>query len=407
MTKLSVTMFPAKNGDCFLITIGEVNRKHFLIDCGYSETYSHYLREELHSIAKKKENISLMVITHVDQDHILGAIAFLNDNNNKPFISISEIWHNSYRHLQFSKIMNDQIGEFEKKALEEEIALGNSFIAGLDKGLVKESDISLEQGSSLASLIYQGHYRWNASYGEKAVCRQNNKFVEIEGIKIWIVSPDEEKLGHLSNSWLEHLQNHKFNFKLTDDIIFDDAFEFYLLRKLDGTPVEENISTNRIIDLDIEKVINNCTNIVDTSTINGSSIAILIEYAGKKLLFLGDAHPNIICSNLKIIEEQGINIDNFDLVKLPHHGSIKNMTPELATLLKSDKYLISTNGYIHNHPDLEAIARIIRAQQNRQKEFIFNYPLEIAQLLLNKDWMFKYNYTVNIGDGTKPLVINL
>lgn len=37
-------MYPAENGDCFLISLGEENRKHILIDCGYADTYHNYLK---------------------------------------------------------------------------------------------------------------------------------------------------------------------------------------------------------------------------------------------------------------------------------------------------------------------------------------------------------------------------
>ncbi len=406
MAKLSVTMFPAKNGDCFLISIGESSKKHILIDSGYTQTYNLHLKKVLCSLAENGEQLSLFVITHVDQDHLLGAITFLSDNNTNRFIDITEIWYNSYRHLQFSKEKTKQIGRFERKALEEEVALGSSFISGAEENL-SDSDISVKQGSTLASLIYEGGYNWNKSFNGKAVSININTFVQIEGIKIWLLSPDEEKLQNLSNEWLSQLHSHKFNFKLSDEEIFDDAFEFYMLRKVEMAPDDVDISLCDGAGLDIDQFINKEQNAVDASTQNGSSIALFIEQDDKKLLFLGDAHPDIILSSLRGIKAQGVNTDHFDLVKLPHHGSAKNITPELAALLNADRYLISTNGDIHQHPDFEAMARIILAQPNEPKKFIFNYSTEIAQLLMNEKWMKKYRYTLHIGDGTRPLVIEL
>lgn len=50
--------------------------------------------------------IDLLIVTHIDNDHIGGVIELLKENgSNKDskIIEIKNIWHNSYRHLQFEK----------------------------------------------------------------------------------------------------------------------------------------------------------------------------------------------------------------------------------------------------------------------------------------------------------------
>lgn len=402
---ISVTMFPAKNGDCFLISFGEDVKKHILIDCGYAETYKRYLRKELISIAEKGEHISLFVITHVDQDHISGAIPLLRENNERKIIKISEIWHNSYRHLQFSKDKGGSIDPIEKKVLDEEIALGSTIIGNSEGGTL-DSEISIKQGSTLASLIYEGKYSWNKSFDGKAVSSSVKQFVEVNDMSMRILSPDKDKLNALSQDWLMHLQSYKYNFNFTDDQIFDDAFEFYMLGKPEFNIVDESISRGALNDLDQYSKMEQ--NEIDSSVINGSSIAFYAEYAGKKLLFLADSHPDIIFSNIVELDKLGLLKDSFDLVKISHHGSEKNITSELAHLIPSQKYLISTNGKTHGHPDIEAIARIITAdKKGKLKEFIFNYPTETAIALNNKEWMEKYNYSVTIADGDNPVIVEL
>ncbi|MDE9439754.1 MBL fold metallo-hydrolase [Staphylococcus xylosus] len=101
---INVKMYPAENGDCFLISFGEEKRKHILIDCGYADTYHNYLKEDLLKVKKRGEKINLFIVSHIDEDHILGAIAFIEDNNNSRFIEVEEVWYNCYRHLQVKKI---------------------------------------------------------------------------------------------------------------------------------------------------------------------------------------------------------------------------------------------------------------------------------------------------------------
>ena len=48
-----------------------------------------------------------------------------------------------------------------------------------------------------------------------------------------------------------------------------------------------------------------------------------------------------------------------DALKLSHHGSRQAHSKALLDLLDCPRYLVSTNGYSHCHPDREAIARTI------------------------------------------------
>ncbi|MGI2749702.1 hypothetical protein ACRS52_13655 [Bacillus cytotoxicus] len=154
MPNITVKMFPAKNGDCFLVSLGLDNKKHILIDCGYVETYRDYLKEELMKIASNGEAIDLMVITYIDQNHILGALVFLEENNEAPFIEIKEIWHNSYRHLQFEKENVEKITEQELTILNREVVLGSSFLQHqIGKSRIRDEEISAKQDTELLTYV--------------------------------------------------------------------------------------------------------------------------------------------------------------------------------------------------------------------------------------------------------------
>ncbi|PGC21567.1 hypothetical protein COM23_23190 [Bacillus wiedmannii] len=150
--------------------LGLDNKKHILIDCGYVKTYRDYLKEALMKIASNGEAIDLMVITHIDQEHILGALAFLE----VPFIEVKEIWYNSYRHLQFEKEKVEKITEQEFTILNREIVSGSSFLEHqiVGKG-IRDEGISEKQGSILEGLILEDGYPWNKSFGGKAVNYEN------------------------------------------------------------------------------------------------------------------------------------------------------------------------------------------------------------------------------------------
>lgn len=77
----------------------------------------------------------------------------------------------------------------------------------------------------------------------------------------------------------------------------------------------------------------------DKSITNGSSITLLIEGYGKKMLFSGDA----FASDLTKATKKWVS-DGFDLVKLPHHGSKANISKRMLDTMKCRYFVISADG---------------------------------------------------------------
>ena len=120
---------------------------------------------------------------------------------------------------------------------------------------------------------------------------------------------------------------------------------------------------------------------------------------------LGDSHPDIIVENLKkIYDEFPIQ---FDLIKLSHHGSFANNSPELLTMIDSNKFVFSTNSGIYNHPDIETVAWIVTKKDVRLRTLYFNYELAITNKLMNDKYKEKYNYNIITPEFEEPLEINL
>jgi len=219
-------MYPAKYGDCFLISAGDKVKKHILIDCGFIETYEKFLKKDLFEIAQRKEKIDLMVVTHIDADHISGAIKFLEDNNRQKFIDIDEIWFNAYRHLQIPKKNDVKLQDSDAAILEREIALGKSYFKRINEIGISKNEISFKQGSTLGALLLEGNYNWNSMFAGEAVMTKGTQLINIAGFKINILSPNEDKLKKLKEQWVKELKKKKWNFTINDNKLFDDAYEF-------------------------------------------------------------------------------------------------------------------------------------------------------------------------------------
>lgn len=395
-----IEMFPAEKGDAFLIRFD--NKKNILIDMGYIDTYKTYIKDRLIEIKNEKQSIDLLIITHIDEDHIEGAIEFIKENgnaNNPNIIEVKEIWHNSYRHLQIDKYKVCNISSFEKMQLEE-IKLSNSGV--IRKGINETSPISARQGSTLAGYLYRFGYanRWNSSFGFKSVNIDNKTEIELQDIKIFLLSPDTNKLRNLERLWMKKLREIDCDFSISDEEIFDDAYEMYI-KNVKHPDINESKSIS-CSSTEFETIVNNKINQdrTDVSKSNGASIAFILEYKGKKVLFLGDSHEDIIIESLVEYEESGKKLE-FSAVKVSHHGSIKNNFKWIEEII-ADKYLFSTNGEEHNHPDKEVIAKILKFNK-QNKVFYFNYPVNICVDIQNEKLNKKYNYSVVTGNRKSSL----
>lgn len=390
-----VEVFPAKNGDCFLLHTTE---GAILIDCGYVSTYSNYLKPALIKLASEDKKILRLIITHIDEDHIKGAIAFLKENgpaDNPSIIRIDQIWHNGYVHLN-SYRPSQKISK-----------LSENLLLSTFTGIEEETDklISAHQGSTLASLIVENRYRWNSDFGGKAVSVENGPEVEIaDKISLSILSPNKPSLEKLEKYWRKELYRIGFREPISDETIFNDAFEFLLMRGKElPIPIAKKISSS----FDINELMN-VTYDEDKSPTNGSSIAFIICYEERRLLFLGDSHPTPICEALEAKRMDKSKPLYFDLIKISHHGAIPNSSKSFFEITNSENYLISTDGKAHPHPSKETLAWII-GRNNRQKKqtIYFNYQNAGYDLLQNESLKAEWSFETRLVDTPENRIINL
>ena len=96
----------------------------------------------------------------------------------------------------------------------------------------------------------------------------------------------------------------------------------------------------------------------DRSVFNLSSIVVLAEAGGKRMLLCGDARGDHVLDGLGRRQAAAGGTLALDLLKLPHHGSIRNVEPDFFERLPARHYVISADGRDGNPETatLEAIA---------------------------------------------------
>ncbi|RRJ90831.1 AVAST type 1 anti-phage system MBL fold metallo-hydrolase Avs1a [Flavobacterium macacae] len=384
-----INFFPALNGDSFLVSSNATN---ILIDGGYVNTYRNFLKTELQEIARRKEKLDLVVITHIDRDHISGVNKLLEENNDNRFIEIDNIWHNSYRHLQ---IKPEDSKKFEAPSLKKVSELN---IMAIIKEDIPDTpkNVSAKKGSTLAKLVHDGKYNWNKQFRNAAVSFQNEP-VEIGSFKIQLLSPNQQKLEKLKGYWLKAL--YKLGYVNDDSAagFIDDAFEFVVSGEKETKVLDKKNISAGSVDLNALSVTDF---IEDNAAANGSSISFILTSDNARILFLGDSHPSVISESLMLlypIEEFPLF---FDAIKISHHGSALNTNNELLSLVDSQKYLISTNGNSSDHPDIETIARVVARKTDFKRTLYFNYPVQIIKNINIDPLKEKYNYECVVSHGT-------
>lgn len=315
--KTDFVVLPAFHGDCILIKTYDIEHDEFiiLIDGGTSQTFRYSLKDELKNISR----INLLILTHIDSDHIAGLIAFFK-NSLINEIQIDEIWMNNPDLVEINNgelISVKQGGNLKNLILEKQPKTKLIQISTLDN-VINHSGIEFTILSPITDIVNELYVQWGAL---KELEKQENR----------------SNISSVRNSYLQSLED------------------------LSKTP----FSPDKRINEDI---------------FNASSISFLLKCPDISILLLADSRPEIITQSLKGI---GINNDNplfVDYVKVSHHGSLNNTSQELMDLIMSNNYLISTNGGSanHRHPSRETISRIVYNRNRNEKKLniFFNYDLK-------------------------------
>src|SRR4051812_27532811 len=96
-----VEMLPAERGDALWLTYGEEpDLHHVLIDGGPQETIRTLvpaIEQRVKALPGASDRLELLVISHIDADHIQGIVSLLSDKRRVRLFR--DVWFNGYRHL--------------------------------------------------------------------------------------------------------------------------------------------------------------------------------------------------------------------------------------------------------------------------------------------------------------------
>ncbi len=351
----------ARKGDCLIVHYGAKENPHLvLIDAGPAQVYGPHLKPRLAQVRKARGlpadaslPIDLMMVSHIDDDHIKGLLELTKElvdakDSMKPLpLKVASFWHNTF---------DDIIGKSPKELKSAVTAhfgaaslSGEPDTEGLDPDAAKVL-ASVEQGMRLRDDARKLKLRINPEFGGKLVmAKAQGGVVELgNGLKFTVIGPMRDELLALQK---DH-----------------DAF----LKK------EEKE----------KKTAGALASFSDNSVPNLSSLVLLAEVGKKRILLTGDALGNKILEGLELVgllKKDGKSKIHVDVLKMPHHGSDRNVDPTFFQRISADHYVFSGNGE-HGNPERETLQMLLDESGDDEFTIHLTYPVVEIDVGRKKDW---------------------
>jgi hypothetical protein len=345
---LSLDLLPARHGDALVLEYGAGrDTRRILIDGGPVG------RATMRTLETAVPDLELLVVTHIDADHIGGVVSLL-ERADLP-LRVRDVWFNGWEHLP-----GDQLGA--------------------------------KQAERLSAAIVRRRLPWNHNFDGAAVMVPDDGPLPVRelpgGLRLTLLGPTRAALVALRPVWSKEVI--KAGLVPGAAATQERAGQPDLLG--DGPLEPEALAAEPYVD--------------DPSAANGASITFLAEYEGRNVLLTGDANGESLAAGLRrLAAERGTSTVRVDAVKVPHHGSRFNVSPEMLDLIECDRFLFSTNGNIFGHPDRVAVARIVIGAPGRTLEF--NYRTSVTEAWESRRTRREFRYTTVFPENDGRLRVTL
>jgi len=361
--RFSLDVRRARKGDCLLLHVGTKSAPSLvLIDGGPSNVYKPHLKPRLERIKEVRGlggsaplPIDLLMVSHVDDDHIHGILDFTRELRaaaGVPFARISSLWHNS-----FDEVIGNTPAELTAAVTAQ---FGTASLAdGLSEDATVDSDedeevvhsslkvlASIEQGHQLRLDADKLGVALNSEFDEKLIIAESTPVDMGDDLSFLVAGPmvpELKKLQAKHDQWLKDLK--------AKGLKPSDALSAY----------------------------------VDKSVPNLSSLVLLATCGGKSILLTGDARGDKILEGLESVGalKPGKSM-HVDVLKVPHHGSSNNLETGFFERITADRYVFSGNGE-HGNPERESLEMLLEARGTDPFEAHLTYPIDEIDVARKED----------------------
>jgi hypothetical protein len=359
MLKLHIVQ--AEQGDCLVLEYLSSGKTSFLlIDGGPGGIYDNHLRGFLTHQVMPRGTVERVLLSHVDDDHVNGLLDLFGDLQVGALpLKLGGLWHNT-----FSQVVGRDV---EQRLF----GLTDRAFTPREADFLLNKDRSIAQGDSLTGLAGAADIPINPGIPGDGLFSVETvtEPLTLGDLKLTVVGPRQKNLEQLRKEWMKWLAKR---------------------------------------EKDLEKGI--VPRALDQSVPNLSSIMFLVEYQGMKILLTGDGRGDHLLQGLRTagLLKPGKSF-HVDVLKLPHHGSVRNADLKFFETITADRYVISANGRDGN-PDLDTlvwIAQAAKAQGRKFEVLITNDTDSTRQFRTTfKPEVYGYTWTV-LPKGAHALSLDL
>ena len=330
----------ARFGDALLLQWGtSTDPKLAVIDGGPPGVFAKTLRPRLTELANGKVlPIALMMVSHLDADHISGLIELIRDmkdiedNQTDPVPwKIDRFWVNTFNDL----LSDDEVPAAVSSAgvaSVGDVTLGGDAITRETTAVIA----TVPQGRTLRDLLKPLQLNGNKPFNGLIMVDKKSKPLTIEGLEVTVVGPEKEQLDALQKDWDQKIKP---------------------LLKKKGKPAETEVAEY-----------------LDKSVYNLSSTVVYVKYKGKSILLTGDARGDYTLDGMKaagVLKNGPLHVD---ILKLPHHGSDRDVEPDYFQKITADHYVISADG-TYDNPDVPTLQMLSQARKDDKFTIHLTNPL--------------------------------
>ena len=343
----------AKKGDALLLHYGPAEHpKMILIDGGPGGVYRKFLkpriaqlRDELGLDDDEALPLEMVMVSHIDDDHVNGVLALVTENvkakdrhRPAPF-DIKTLWHNSF---------DDLLGGSRREIVSRMAATASSSGPGLP--LPKMDDESravvagTAQGRDLRNAAKKLRLALNDPFTGLVMAPATKKISLGHGMTFTVVGPLKEQVVELRRKWKKDVKK--------------------ILEK--------------------ERDSAKASSFADKSVANLASVSVLAEMQRKKILLTGDARGDFLLAGLEAAKVLKKTTPlHVDILKVPHHGSDRNVTERFFERITADHYVFSGDGE-HSNPDRGTLEMIERARDSARYTMHFTVTRDAHRTETNK-----------------------
>ena len=321
----------AGKGDALLLHFGTLTSPELIvIDGGPGGIYRRVLKPRLEALRASRVGderlaIRMVMVSHIDDDHINGILRMFSelddlraDRKPQPY-NVLTLWHNSF---------DDILGN------EGDVLTANlqPAVAAAEAGEAMPADLPIHRDAALIlASVKQG--RELRARARALSVRVNDGFDDLVGLpadasagvvsigtalSFTVISPSKTRVDELRDEWDEQIKRL--------GVARQAAF-------------------------------------VDDSVFNLASIVTLASIGETTMLLTGDARGDDILEGLEAAGLLENGVCHVDLLKVPHHGSERNVTTDFFRQVTADHYVISANG-THGNPDIPMLRMLSDARQD-------------------------------------------